>query len=791
MNPIPVLVRILYLFGLIVTTTVCYGQDDLQTVKGRVTDKETKEVLPGATVKLVDSDTVIGAIADTAGVFTCDVPIGRQSFLVTYTGYENQLVPDVLVTSGKEVVLNVELSESVTNLKEVVVEADKLQPVNSMTAVSAHLLRPQDAAHYAGGLFDPSRMVTSFAGVSSADVDLNEIIIRGNSPKGILWRLEGIEIPNPNHFPDGQGGSGGSLSMISSDLLSNFDFLTGAFPSEYGNATSGVIDLNLRKGNPDTYEGTILIGDVGLQGTLEGPIAKGYKGSFLINYRYATLALVDNLHLANLGDNNVPSKFQDISFEINLPTNGWGTFELFGVGGNNSTGTNAIKDSAQWTDWDQRRDEHENHNLGILGVKYQYLFPNRRTYLKTVIAAISQHDLWDKGYIVQNYYRQTEHLEDYTNRNTRATLMLNHSFGARSSLRTGIIYSNLWSNMFEENYLWHQAAFETNINRTGSSNMWQAYIQSKYRFTNRLELYGGVHWLMLQLNRNYSIEPRFSLKYSLSNNHIFTFGSGIHSRMEALPLYFANVVDQQHSIPEGNRNLGLSKAFHNVLGYEFSPNQKIRFKAEAYVQYLFDVPISPDTANNFSTINLAWGLTDYQLKNSGAGRNYGLELTLEKFYENNYYFLATVSLFESKCRLASGNWYNTSFNSKYITNFLIGKDFKVGRRKLNTFGLNLKTMYRGGFRVTPINLPKSVQADRAIYIAGKTNTLQLPDVFELNVGTNYRRNAKGFAWIISLDVQNLLNHENILVYEYRGSSQSVVTIRGMGIVPVANFRIEF
>jgi hypothetical protein len=771
--------------------TVGYAQKPLQTVKGKITDKETKEILPGASIKLVDTDTIIGAIADTSGSFTCDVPIGRRSFLVTYTGYENLLVSDVLVTTGKEVVLNIELNESVTNLKEVVVEANKLQPVNSMTAVSAHLLRPQDASHYAGGLFDPSRMVTSFAGVGAVDVDLNEIVIRGNSPKGILWRLEGIEIPNPNHFPDGQGGSGGSLSMISSDLLSNFDFLTGAFPAEYGNATSGVIDLNLRKGNPDTYEATFLFGDVGTQGTLEGPIAKGYKGSFLINYRYATLALVDKLHLANLGDNNVPSKFQDITFSLNLPTSKWGTFELFGVGGNNSTGTDAIKDSTRWTDWDQRRDEHENHNLGILGLKYQYIFPNHRTYLKTVVASTTQYDLWDKGYIVQDYVRQTEHREQYTNHNTRATLMLNHSFNARSSVRGGIIYSNLWADMFEENYLWHKKEFETNINRTGETSLWQAYLETKYRFTNRLEIFGGVHWLMLQLNRKYSVEPRLSLKYSLNNNHIFTYGSGIHSRMEALPLYFANVLYQNIIIPEGNKNLGLSKAFHNVIGYEYIPNQKIRFKAEAYYQYLFNVPIDPDTSNNFSTLNLAWGLTDFLLKNKGAGRNYGLELTLEKFYENNYYFLATVSFFDSRYRLANGNWYNTNFDSKYITNFLIGKDFKVGKTKINTFGLNLKTMYRGGFRATPIDLGKSILADRAVYIINETNTQGLPNVFELDFGTNYRKNARGFAWTVSLDVQNILNHENILVYEYRGSSQSVVTVRGMGIVPVANFKIEF
>jgi hypothetical protein len=298
--------------------------------------------------------------------------------------------------------------------------------------------------------------------------------------------------------------------------------------------------------------------------------------------------------------------------------------------------------------------------------------------------------------------------------------------------------------------------------------------------------------MMFQLNHSYSVEPRFSLRYSASDYDAFTFGSGIHSRIEALPLYFANVLmPDGTTISDGNKNLGLTKAFHNVLGYEYTPDRKLTFKAEVYYQYLFNVPMSNDTINNFSTINLAYGLSDYLLKNIGLGRNYGIELTLEKSYESNYYYLVTLSLFQSKYRLSNGNWYNTNYSSNYISNFLIGKDFKVGKRKINTFGLNLKTVYRGGMRTTPIDLNKSILADRAIYIVNETNTNRLPNVFELNFGTNFRKNGNGFAWVVSLDIQNLLDHENILFYEYSGGSEQINTVRGMGIVPVANFRIEF
>jgi hypothetical protein len=345
--------------------------------------------------------------------------------------------------------------------------------------------------------------------------------------------------------------------------------------------------------------------------------------------------------------------------------------------------------------------------------------------------------------------------------------------------------------MFEEQYLWHRQKFNIGVDRIGNTAFWQAYIQNKYRFSDHLELFAGVHAMYLMLNDKYSIEPRVSLKYHINEHHILTFGSGIHSKVESLPVYYSLVPLPNGTIGEGNKDLGLTKAFHNVIGYDFIPNRKIKLKVEAYYQYLFNVPMVDSATNNESAINLPYGIPDAAFTNKGIGRNYGLELTLEKTYEDNYYFLYTLSLFDSKFRGGDGNWYNTMYNSHYITNFLIGKDFQLQRKFLNSIGVNLKVVYRGGFWTTPIDLQQSVAADKAVYITSKTNTHQLPDVFELDFGANYRENAKGFAWIISVDIQNLLNKENILSYEFRGSKGDIAPVQGMGIVPVINFKIEF
>ena len=766
-----------------------FSQESIQLVKGRVIDFESKESLIGAEVKMLDNDTLISTTTDTSGEFVLNAKVGRHSFQASFMGYEDAVVSNILVTSGKEVFLNINLRENVTKIKEIEITSSKRQPINSMATVSNNRLSAEDASRYAGGMYDPSRMISSFAGVvGSVDGDLNEIVVRGNSPSGLLWRLEGSEIPNPNHFPDGQGGSGGSLSMIPSTMLSDFEFLTGAFPAEYGDATSGIMDLNLRKGNNTKHEFSFLIGDVGTQFSSEGPIMKNYKGSYLINYRYSSFSLADQMHLIDIGSYNIAPEFQDLNFNIYLPTNKCGNFELFGVGGNNMTGNAATLDTSAWKSWDDRRDEHEKHYLGIIGLKYQYSFPNHQTYLKSVVTTSTQYDYWNKGYIMQNYFRQTDQKEEYQNNYINATILINHKINSRLSLRTGLIAKEIKSDMYQDQYLWATKQTHIWVNTIGQTSLWQAYFQLKYRFNNKLEMNAGVHYSVLSLNNKDATEPRFGLKYQLSEKHIFSFGTGLYSRMQAMPVYYANTLSPDSTYPQGNKNLDFTKAFHSVIGYEFIPNSRINFKTEIYYQYLFNIPIYNDPLINISTINIPSGIPFYQMENKGYGKNYGIEFTLERSYEQNFYYLTTLSIFNSEFLAGDGKWHNTAFNSNYIFNFLIGKEFKVTHA--NSLGVNLKTAYRGGYRTTPVNLQSSATSDYTVYYTDKTNTQKLPDVFDLDVGVNFRKNGKKHSWVLSADLQNILNEKNIVVYEYRAATHDIVTIRGLGFIPIINLMVE-
>lgn len=214
--------------------------------------------------------------------------------VVQMVGYEEVILSQIELKSAKELVLEIEMQEAVARFDEVVISGrkNKEKPVNEMASVSARSFTVEETSRYAAAAFDPAGMAQNFAGVTSGGDDLyNEIVVRGNSPKGVLWRLEGVEIANPNHFAAG-GGQGGAISMLSSTTLGNSDFYTGAFPAEYGNALSGVFDLKLRKGNTQKRESSFMIGALGLEVGTEGPLSKKYGGSYLVNYRYSTLGFM-------------------------------------------------------------------------------------------------------------------------------------------------------------------------------------------------------------------------------------------------------------------------------------------------------------------------------------------------------------------------------------------------------------------------------------------------------------------------------------------------------------------
>lgn len=769
-----------------------YGQNYTSTLKGTVVDKDSRQPLYGANVSIVCTPPIPGMQTDEKGAFLFrNVPSRRVSLKVTYLGYEDVYIGQILISTGKETSVNIEMQEKVTNMKEVVVNAgkDKSRPDNTFATVSARSFTVEDTKRFAATQDDPARMVQSFAGVVSAGDDNNAIVVRGNSPRGLLWRMEGIEIPNPNHFAGSEGSTGGGVSILSANMLSKTDFYTGAFPAQFGNATSGVIDLNLRPGNPDKREYAIQVGVLGLEAALEGPFSKKYKGSYLVNYRYSTLEIFSLIGL-NIAGNQVP-KYQDLSFNFTFPTNHIGTFTLFGIGGMSSLGNTATGDSTKWKSYSDRTEDKLGQKIGVIGLTHNILFNDKKTLLKTVFSVNATNNVSGEDTVNNQFVRAPLANNSFNYIYVRVGSYLNRKIDVKNTVRVGIEYQNINYNLYQDGINDTTGVYSNQLNSKGSTFLLQGYYQWKYRANDKFNVISGLHFTYGGINQKFYVEPRLSAEYRINQKMSLTAGAGLHSKMDAVSTYTAQLAPGSTNYPDQNRHLDFSRSFHIVAGYNYSFFRDFRVKVEAYYQYLFSIPVGTGVNGYFSVINLNDGFVNVPLQATGVGYNYGIELTVEKFFSNNYYFMYTFSGFDSKYKATDGVWRNTAYNSNYVMNLLGGKEFVVGKRKINRIGVNAKILWRGGTRDTPIDLARSEAAGTTVYNTSQTNATRLPDYFRVDFGVNFRRNKKKYSWVIGVDIQNVINRLNVAYAQYDKDSHTVVYKKNLGIIPVLSYKVQF
>lgn len=762
------------------------AQTPTQTIRGRVFDTDSKTGLPGANVILLNSDPLIGTTTDVNGNFTLEkVPVGRKSVQVSYIGFKPVVKPEILVGSGKEVVLSFELEEEVIQAKEVEIKAtvEKDKAINSMAMVSARSFSVEESRRYAGSADDPMRAVSNFAGVaSSADVNSNEIVIRGNSPKGLLWRVDGVDIPNPNHYAY-VGASGGGLTMFSSQVLSNSDFYTAAFPSEYGNAISGVFDMRFRNGNNQRHEFAFQVGIQGLDLSAEGPFSKKNQASYLFNYRYSILAFLQYIDPGM--KNKIPS-YQDLSFKVNLPTRKAGTFSLIGIGGISRSKFIPEQDSTQWKTLEDRTQSMLNNNMGAVAIIHQISL-SRRTYIRSTISGTYNSINYDNSYLTSGYALQPQDSVEQENYRFTASIVLNHKFGAKHTNRSGFTYSRLFYDSKIKAMNPFTGIFSEVYSGYGNTDIIQGFTESKIDLTNQFSVNGGLHFQYFLLNRHYAIEPRIAMRWQAFPKHAFSIGYGKHAQTEDVGVYLTGVQLTPEENVQPNRKLDFSRAHHLVIGYDYMIRHELRLKLEGYYQYLYDIPVMP--GNYYSLINSTGGFYNDTLVNEGTGRNAGLDITFEKFLTKQYYYLVTVSLFDSKYKGGDGIERNSRFNANYVVNILGGKEWTI--RKKNILGINLKASVTGGEYYVPIDLEQSKLQHREVLDDALAYTTRLPDFYYLDLTLTYRTNHKKFSGIWAIQIKNLLNQKPDLGYVYNDFNQSVEPVKGMGILPFISYKIEF
>ena len=783
-----------FLFLFIVIFNYIKSQDLSQTIRGTIIDKQTQSPLPGAMIQLLNSDPIKACSSDENGKFRLEaVTVGRWQIKFSLLSYKEK-VQSIILTSGKEIVLQVELEENAVQADEVTIiaEQDKTKSNNKMATVSSRLFSTEEAARYAGSRNDPARMAANFAGVSGANDSRNDIIIRGNSPLGVLWRVNGLDIPNPNHFGS-LGSTGGPISILNNNTLDNSDFMTGAFPADYGNATAGVFDLKMRTGNNEKYEYLAQMGFNGFELGAEGPFSKKNKNaSFLINYRYSTLSVFKYLNI-DFGTGAAIPQYQDITYKLEFPTKKFGKYTLWGIGGISFIDLKA-KDQSKENNlygYSGRNISYQS-NVGATGISHVYLL-NPSSYIKTNIGVSGQYNLIIADRIDTNVVPNIISPE-YRNKSYTLRYSFNSTFNKKINSRNFInagVYADLFSTLFvDSTNAFTGLGLLPLRDFKGNSILCRLFSQWQHKINQKLTLNAGLSAQQFYLNNSFALEPRIGLKYEISNKDALSFGTGMHSQLQPLYVYFSTS-STASGILETNRNLDFSRAVHAVLAYDRTLFKNARIKIESYYQYLYNIPIRI-RKDYFSAINLG---ADFESPNidslisNGTGENYGIEFTLEKFYSKGFYYLLTASVFESKYKGSDNVMRNTAFNGNYVVNALAGKEFKIKTK--HTFALDVKVVYAGGKRYVPIDIDKSMLYNRQLYFNDKAYSPQYDPYFRIDLKTSYRLNSKHVTHEVSVDIQNLTQHNNVFQQSYDISTKTIRTDYQLKFFFVPQYRLTF
>jgi len=751
--------QLLVLILLILSSASLWAQSGLtQTIRGIVTDRSSGTPLAYVTVVIPDMPQT-GTTTGEEGEFVLrNVPVGRHDLKASFIGYEPVLIREILIGSAKEVTLEIQLAENINELAEVVVtpQANKEQPLNQMALSGARMLSVEEARRYAGGMDDPARLVSSFAGVSPG-IGNNGISVHGNAPNLLQWRVEDVEVPTPNHFADLTTLGGGLLSSLSSNVLGNSDFFTGAFPAEYSNAVSGVFDMKLRNGNNRTYEHTFQAGIMGIDLASEGPISRKHNSSYLINYRYSTTGLVDKI--ADMGQ---VLDYQDLNFKFNFPTRRAGTFSLWGTALKDKVPAD-VDEPEDWDYTDDAKGSAMKQTSAATGFSHRYFF-DENAQLKTTLAVTysdvdATEDMYDydMNFTPDNTFRNQ-------NTNLVLTTYFNRKYSARHTNRTGFTVTHMRYNTDIKHAPLTGLPMETISQGKGNTNLVSAYTSSMFTLSNRVTATLGLNGQWLTLNDNWTVEPRAAIKWQSSAKSSFSLAYGLHSRMEKMDVYFVKTPQTGDKLV--NKDLGFIKTHHLSLSYNYRISDNMNLKVEPYFQYLYNVPVMPDSA--YSILNRNTFYIEDALVNKGKGRNYGIDLTLEKYMTRGMYYMVTASIFNSEYCGGDGVWHNTKYNRNYILNGLFGKEWAMGKNGRNTLGINLKLTLQGGDRYSPIDEEATLaHPDKETqYDESKAYSKQLDPVFLANYTFSYRMNRAKVSHEFAIKGVNATGYKEYFGHEY-------------------------
>ena len=777
----------LLLLVLIVSFYQANAQAPVQQVHGTVVDRDSRKPLMGVSV-MVSEGGDQHAVTDSAGNFYLTrVPVGRIRISFTSIGYQDYTTDNLLINAAKEPELLVELEEIPRVREGVVIKTVRNQklPVNKFALVSGRSFSPEETQRYAASANDPGRMALGFPGVQATRDARSDIIIRGNNPVGMQWRLEGVDIVNPNHFAR-RGGTGGGITILSLSMLDNSDFLTGAMPAEYGDVLSGVFDMHFRKGNDQQHEGSFKAGMIGLDISREGPIKKGLS-SYLLNYRYSTLGLLDKIGL-KLVDERERNTFQYLSFNLSFRNKKNSLqWNLWGIGGYSREKYSAVDDTLDWKQYDDYAIYDFRTKMGAMGIGNTWNV-SERSFVRSALVTMGQEISYIDDTLNRKRMASTVNDELYNNSRISFTSSYNHKFSASANIKTGFYASRIYYRFKRDRLDFQSKRYENIINGDGHTFLWQPYVQMSIKPGTKWVINPGLHVMHLALNNKTTVDPRISVQYKFNGRQNISLAYGLHSKILPLGSYFYK---QPVTGTFPNLDLDMIRAHHYILAYDQLVGKGWRTHVELYSQRLLKVPVVNDINRTFWILNEVSGYAQEALVSRGTGQNRGLDLTVEKFFSKGLFMIINFSLTRSIFQPLNGQTYNTRFNSGSSGSWTGAREWSLKRNRV--FQLGWKMAYNGGFRLTPLASSAFVSSREPVLDESRPFTEQIDPYFRADARLALRKDKEGRAWQLAIDIQNVLGLKNTdgLSRRYDPSLNQWVLKNQSGIVPVLSYQIDF
>ncbi len=762
-----------------------------QEVHGIVADKGNDLPLEGVNILIKSQQYEKGTSTDKNGLFQFkEVPVGRYNLFISHIGYQEKIERDILVEAGKVKQVAIALRNTPYQLDEVTVfDNDAIIPEYALP--SSHTFPIEQSQRFAATFYDPGRMALSFPGVTSANDQANNISIRGNSPFANKWKLEGADIVNPNHlinagtFTDRVSVVGGGVSILSAQLMGNTRLLTGAFPANYGDALGGFMDLNLRKGNSMDSEHTLQAGLLGLDLATEGPFSKNSDASYLVNYRYSTIGILEAM-----GVEVSPEKinFQDLAFNVNIPTKKESEWSAFGMLGLSSEKFEAERDTTLWEINEDRVDTKFISNMGAIGITNKMRVGNRSS-LNTVIAYSKIKAERNASYVDDDLNALLIESDLYGQELLSFNGQFKYNLNRHHQFYTGLTLNHIGYDLRSAAASNPGETLSNTVQSKGNYQVVKLYTNWSAALSPKVIANLGVHVLYFNLNDELSIEPRAGLEFLLSPRSTFRFNYGLVSQSHFPQIYF--VVDTMtNNLP--NMNLKLAKSHQGVVSFDYQLNPVTSISLEGYYQYHYNVPVSTNPNSTFSLLNAVDAYIEEQLTNGGSGEYLGVELMINRAFKNGYYFLVSSSLYDANYKALDGVKRKTRFNGNYNSSLSIGKEIvRITNTKNKIVGFNLRFLWQGGYRHTPIDLDASKAAGETVYLENQAFSQKYDDFIRADVRVYLKKNKEKYTRTLSLDIQNATAQQNIAYQYFDPFTEKVETKYQLGLLPFLTYRVEF